>query len=219
MGIEPCCIVNISIPCFCGNLEGRLYYTPETSHTQGLVICPPHPLLAGNMDNNVLLTLAMTMAPLMPVLLFNYQAVGESSRPMPELPLYEYWHYLDANRNYSTVIQETKQVLTWIRRYFADYHLAGYSFGAWIGLQAAPENILSFTAITPPVNEHDFSRLTTMSSPLAIILAENDGLLAETRFPKLPEQSLIKTVRGSDHFFINQEKKLAALLKTFWCRV
>ncbi len=218
MDIEPCCIVDISIPCFCGNLEGRLYYTPESNHSRGLVICPPHPLLAGNIDNNVLLTLAATMVPFMPVLLFNYRAVGESSRPEPDLPLYEYWQSLDANGDYSTVIQETKQVLTWIRRYFPVYHLAGYSFGAWIGLRAAPRDILSFAAITPPVNEHDFSHLTTLASPLTIILAEKDDLLKKARFPNLPEQCLIQTVYGSDHFFINHENKLAALLKAFWCR-
>lgn len=53
---------DISIPCMLGSLEGRLTYREENSGQPGVILCSPHPLLAGNMDNNVVSALAETLA-------------------------------------------------------------------------------------------------------------------------------------------------------------
>ena len=41
------------------------------------------------MDNNVVQAVANRVARIMPVLLFNYPAVGTSTSPRPDLPLFE----------------------------------------------------------------------------------------------------------------------------------
>nr|MBP7518437.1 hypothetical protein [Desulfobulbus sp.] len=68
--------VELCIPGECGQLEGRLLFREETTQGTGAILCPPHPLLAGNMDNNVVQAVARAVAETMPMLLFNYPAVG-----------------------------------------------------------------------------------------------------------------------------------------------
>ncbi|PLX47979.1 MAG: hypothetical protein C0613_12565 [Desulfobulbaceae bacterium] len=208
--------LELAIPCACGQLEGRLFYGDRNQQGPGLIICPPHPLLAGNMENNVLQAIAATMAPAMPVLLFNYRAVGKSSRPRPDLPLYEYWHGLDQNQEYAEVISEVGEVLSWARRYFNFFHLAGYSFGAYVALKAARPDILSYLAITPPLAEHDFSALATLTCPMAFILAEKDGLLEVGGRLPAAERCLVRTIQATDHFFIKREREVAEFAREFW---
>ena len=64
-------MVQLSIPGCCGQLEGRLYYGENSTEGVGTVVCPPHPLLAGNMDNNVIQAVCQAVAGHMPVLTFN----------------------------------------------------------------------------------------------------------------------------------------------------
>lgn len=207
--------LEVAIPCACGELEGRFLYGSEEQQGPGLIICPPHPLLAGNMDNNVVAALAQTMAATMPVLLFNYRAVGKSSRSQPHLPLFEYWHGLDARKEYDAVIYEVGQVMAWSRAYFAEFHLVGYSFGAYIALRALQERVLSYTAITPPLAEHDFSALRNLELPVAVIMAEHDGLLGGGNQDVAENVLFFETIKATDHFFIHKEAEVAALVADF----
>ncbi len=140
---------DISIPCSAGNLEGRLTYREENNEKPGVILCSPHPLLAGNMDNNIIAILVETLAEHFPVLSFNYRGVGKSFKAEPDLPLFEYWDRLDQGNDFSEIITDTEQVIKWSKRFFADFHLVGYSFGSFIGLSALPGSALSFTGITP----------------------------------------------------------------------
>ena len=51
-------VVQLAIPGSYGQLEGRLLYREESENGIGAILCPPHPLLAGNMDNNVVQAVA-----------------------------------------------------------------------------------------------------------------------------------------------------------------
>lgn len=211
-------ILEVTIPGIKGNLEGRLLYSNEsgedTSDT-GMIICPPHPLLAGNLDNNVVQAVAQKMALSMPVLLFNYPAVGKSVKPRPELPLFEYWNELDQGNDYGMVIEEVKQVIAWSAGYFSRLHLVGYSFGAHMALSAISPQALSYSAIAPPLIEYDFTPIRSLAIPACLIMAEDDGLL--TTPAKLPTQENITktTIRGTNHFFLKHEDEVAALMADF----
>ena len=43
--------VELCIPGECGQLEGRLLFREETTQGTGAILCPPHPLLAGNIGH------------------------------------------------------------------------------------------------------------------------------------------------------------------------
>lgn len=203
--------VEVMIPCSIGNLEGRFYYQENHNRKQGVVICPPHPLLAGNMDNNVVQAITLRVCAHIPVLLFNYRAVGKSTHPQPDLPLFEYWNRLDGTGDFQQIIEDTAAVLAWSRKFFQSVNLIGYSFGAYIALEAATDNVCSLTAITPPLTEHDFSHLNSFSKPIFSILAENDTLLEKQGGGHDLTINHI-TVQGTDHFFLGKENEIADIV-------
>jgi alpha/beta superfamily hydrolase len=207
----------LTIPCAIGTLEARLLYTDEASSC-GVIICPPHPLLAGNMDNNVVQTLAKTLARNFPVLVFNYRTVGKSSNPEPDLPLFEYWDRLDRTDDFSAIIEDTQKVLSWSSRLFARHHLVGYSFGAYIAQKIAQKTTTqTVTAITPPLHDHDFSPMTELNMPTTIILAENDDLI-KTDMARPPAHThTVLTIAGTDHFFRSKEQLLARQIAKALC--
>ena len=208
-------VVQLSIPGGSGQLEGRLLFREETTQAAGAIFCPPHPLLAGNMDNNVVQAVANQVARIMPVLLFNYPAVGTSTSPRPDLPLFEVWHRLDQRRDYGPVIEAVRQVIAWSSSYFRCYHLIGYSFGACMALAALTAAALSYTAIAPPLAEEDFSALPTLSLPVCLITAGQEALLAAPgSCPAQPRITLIR-IDGADHFFRNREEVLAGRILQF----
>jgi alpha/beta superfamily hydrolase len=208
-------VVQLAIPGGCGSLEGRLLYRQESSEEMGAIFCPPHPLLAGNMDNNVVRAVAKQVAETMPVLLFNYPAVGKSTSPRPGLPLFEVWNALDQSKDYRSIVEEVQRVIAWSGSYFRCYHLIGYSFGACMALAALTAESLSYTAIAPPLSEEDFSLLPALTLPICLITAEQDALLAHPgRVPSLPHLTHT-TLPGADHFFRHQEEEIARRIVAF----
>lgn len=207
--------VQLTIPGCCGSLEGRLLYGPETTDEIGAILCPPHPLLAGNMDNNVLQAVAGALAQVMPVLLFNYPGVGKSTSPRPAVPLFEVWNTLDQTRDYGAIVDEVRGVIAWSGNYFRRYHLVGYSFGACMALAARTGDILSYTAIAPPLTEEDFSALPNLACPVCLIFAQEDTLLSSQ--PSLPSAAHLSQIAipGADHFFLRKETAVAEQVAAF----
>ena len=209
------CILHVTIPGHCGQLEGQLLYRGEEASGTGLIICPPHPLLAGNLENNVVQAVAKTMAASMPVLLFNYPAVGKSTSPRPDLPLFEYWNALDQRNDYGMISEEVNRVVAWSARYFQWFHLVGYSFGAQLALTAITPQALSYTAIAPPFTASDFDSLQTLPIPICMITAENDSLLPAPALPPGQKNIVHTVISGADHFFLKQEEHIAEQVACF----
>jgi len=213
--IEQLHMVQLAIPGGYGQLEGRLYYGEHGVAGVGAIFCPPHPLLAGNMDNNVIQAVCKELALHMPVLTFNYPAVGKSTSPQPEQPLFEIWNALDQQKEYREIIEAAGQVIRWSRKYFTQYHLVGYSFGACMGLGALTPEALSYSAIAPPLAEEDFSTLTALSLPVCLIGAEKDSIL-KTQIPESCCSRLQRCeVQGADHFFRGHELEVARKIVAF----
>lgn len=207
----------LAIPTPGGPLEGLLLYAEDgMASDTGVLLCPPHPLLAGNLDNNVVRAVASHCAGLgLPVLLFNYRAVGKSFRPEPELPLFEYWHRLDTAGDFNAVIADAKAAQAFSRRYFQQLHLVGYSFGAFIAINLIDQATLSYTAITPPLMEYDFSLLANFAVPGLIIEAAEEALLADNTTFAPSKKIRRHTVMGADHFFLGHEEEVARLTGDF----
>ncbi len=208
-------MVQLSIPGCLGQLEGRLCFGEGSLDGVGVILCPPHPLLAGNMENNVIQAVAEALAPVMPVLLFNYPAVGQSTSPQPGVPLYEVWNALDQNKEYGAIVAEVRAVIKWSTAYFAQYHLVGYSFGACMALAALTEQARSYTAIAPPLAEEDFSALANITLPVCCIGAEKERLLQARSAALSPPHHTNLEIQGADHFFRGREQELAQRLVAF----
>lgn len=217
--VAECHRLAVSIPVPAGMLEGELWYTDENPSQVGVLLCPPHPLLAGNMENNVVQAVAARCAGLgLPVLLFNYRAVGKSFKPEPELPLFEYWLHLDQEGTFASVISDSQAVLAFCRRYFQRVHLIGYSFGAFIALNllaSKAEGPISYTAIAPPLAERDFTRLAGLSLPGLLVSAKEDALLKDRTGLILPPTVQRLMLQDTDHFFLGREEEVAQMVGNF----
>lgn len=208
-------VVQLAIPGSYGQLEGRLLYREETKDGIGAILCPPHPLLAGNMDNNVVQAVANQLAETVPVLLFNYPAVGKSTSPQPHLPLFEVWNALDQSKDYDSIVEEVRRVIAWSGNYFRRHHLIGYSFGACMALAALASEALTYTAIAPPLIEEDFSALPALSLPVCLVMAEKETLLAAPGQQLHRHHITYTNIQDADHFFRDQEGTVARRILDF----
>lgn len=211
------CRLEVRIPCPEGDLAGNLLYDGLEQPGSGVVIFPPHPLLAGNMENNVVEAVAgRCVEKRLTVLLFNYRAVGTSFNPRPELPLFEFWNDLDNRRDFSQIIADCRSVMSYSRRFMKSVGLVGYSFGAFLASQCIDESVSCFAAIAPPLAEHDFSCLGRTAIPTMLLHAGEDSLLGSGITKKSAAISEL-SVADTDHFFLGREDEVAVLLAEFLC--
>jgi len=98
---------------------------------------------------------------------------------------------------------------------------AGFSFGAWIGLQWAPgdPDVERFIALGLAAEDRAFDFLDRVPWPLAIVQGERDqygspAALAElTRKWERTGRVTVKIIRGADHFFTGKLAELKQALE------
>ena len=97
--------------------------------------------------------------------------------------------------------------------------IAGFSFGAWIGMQLLmrrPE-FDGFVVVSPPANLYDFTFLAPCPSSGLIIQGDKDDLVSEPAVAKLAEKISkqrglaidYRVVPGANHFFADQQDIIA----------
>jgi alpha/beta superfamily hydrolase len=120
-------------------------------------------------------------------------------------------------------LSDAAAALDWVQSLHPDSKscwVAGYSFGAWIGMQLLmrrPE-IEGFISIAPQPNIYDFSFLAPCPSSGLIIHGDADKVAppkdVQTLVDKLHTQKGItitqKTLKGANHFFTGVEDVLLA---------
>ena len=103
--------------------------------------------------------------------------------------------------------------------------VAGFSFGAWIGMQLLmrrPE-IHGFISVALPANMYDFSFLAPCPSSGLIVHGENDTLVPQDSVrklvQKLSQQRGIKidleVIPGADHFFSGHLRELGGAVERY----
>jgi alpha/beta superfamily hydrolase len=103
--------------------------------------------------------------------------------------------------------------------------VAGFSFGAWIGMQLLmrrPE-VQGFISLALPANMYDFSFLAPCPSSGLIVHGEKDALVptdsVERLVQKLHQQRGIKidleVIQGADHFFNSCQEQLEAAIESY----
>jgi alpha/beta superfamily hydrolase len=103
--------------------------------------------------------------------------------------------------------------------------VAGFSFGAWIGMQLLmrrPE-INGFISVAPPANMYDFSFLAPCPSSGLIINGDADRIVPNEEVEKLSNKLKAQkgitithtTVPGANHFFESKMEVLVAEVKEY----
>jgi len=132
------------------------------------VVCHPHPLEGGTMNNKVVTTLARTFQKLgMSTLRFNFRGVGNSAG--------EFAHS-------EGEVEDCLAVLRWLSHASPQQTvwLAGFSFGAFIAARAAIEwpATQQLILVAPAVNHQDYTRLPTMPCRWLVVQGEQDEVVS-----------------------------------------
>ncbi|MGH7088058.1 MAG: alpha/beta hydrolase, partial [Stellaceae bacterium] len=118
--------------------------------------------------------------------------------------------------------------LDWLQTYnpnASSCWVAGFSFGAWIGLQLLmrrPE-IDSFIAVAPPANMLDFGFLAPCPASGLIIQGDQDQLVAADSVARLANKLArqrdirvsLAVIPGADHFFQNHLDQLGTAVDRY----
>ena len=159
------------------------------------VVCHPHPLFGGTMHNKVIYQTAKSLdARGIPVLRFNFRGAGLSAgvhdRGLGER-------------------DDVRAALNFLASEFpgVPLMLAGFSFGAWVGMRVGCEDprVSHLIGLGIPVNSSDFSFLRQCTKPKLFVHGGNDehGAIEKVKalIPTLSGNSHLVVVKGVDHFF------------------
>jgi len=196
-----------------GRLEGR-YYHGSGSNPPLALILHPHPLHGGTMNNKLVYNAYHMFARRgFSILRFNFRGVGRSQGA------FDHGH---------GELRDAASALDWMQMHNPNSGtcwVAGFSFGAWIGMQLLmrrPE-IHGFISVSLPANTYDFTFLAPCPSSGLIVHGENDTLVpteAVSRLVlKLSQQRGIKIdleqIPGADHFFSHHLEELDAVMAAY----
>ncbi len=201
----------VSFPCGELSLEGT-YYLPEgTGAFPGVVLCHPHPLFGGSMDNNVIysVTKALTEKSIA-VLTFNFRGVGGSQG--------KYGGGLEEQDDVTSAIDYLSSRLDTDK---GRVGLAGYSFGAMMALPVAiaDKRVKALALISMPPGPEQISQLKDCFTPKLLISGTNDTVVpvekARLMAREAGEPKETEIIQGADHIWWGYEEVLAEKVTEF----
>lgn len=191
-----------------GRLEGR-YQRGRGENPPLALVLHPHPLFGGSMNNRAVYELYnMFLRRGFSVLRFNFRGVGRS--------VGEYDQGQGELADAATALDFLQQLnpnapYAWV---------AGFSFGAWIGMQLLmrrPE-IAGFISVSASANLFDFTFLAPCPSSGVVIHGELDKVCPPDETKTMVERTRtqkgrkieFQVIPGADHFFESEMDALIA---------
>jgi alpha/beta superfamily hydrolase len=197
-----------------GRLEALLNQGVETA-THAALVCHPHPLHGGAFHNKVVFhTMKALNSFGFPVLRFNFRGAGMSH---------------GTHDNGRGEVDDVRCALDWLD---AEFHLpmivAGFSFGAAVGLRAAcpdvrVESVIGLGLPLLPTDDrsYDLDYLRTCDKPKLLISGTRDQFGPRTRLEQsaqsLPEPKKLVLIEAADHFFEGRLKEMRETIE-IWVR-
>ncbi|MCF8496672.1 MAG: alpha/beta hydrolase [Alphaproteobacteria bacterium] len=182
-----------------GRLEGR-YSHAKTKNAPLALILHPNPEYGGTMNNKITYMMHQAFATRgFSTLRFNFRGVGRSQG------LFD---------NGEGELSDAASALDWMQELNPNapfVWIAGFSFGAWIGMQLLmrrPE-IEGFISISPPANTEDFTFLAPCPTSGLIVQGGRDDVVAEQSVADLVERLYqqkgiridYRVIEEANHFF------------------
>lgn len=177
---------------------------PENTVQRVALVCHPHPQYGGTMHNSVVYHVAKALRERgLAVLRFNFRGVGRS----------EGTH--DLGRGEQDDVRAALDAL--LARYpNCPCWLAGYSFGAWVGLRVGIDDprVDGLLAVGMPVNSLDFGDLERCGKRLAVVQGGGDEhgseLTLRAVIGGLTCPAHLEVIEGAGHFFSDRLEELRA---------
>ena len=187
------------------NFEGVLAQPEgDSGPFPGVVVCHPHPLFGGNMDNNVVLKLAYSLVEQgFATLRFNFRGVGNSEG-----------EHTKGELEYQEVLAALKLMKAWPGVNGRKLGLVGYSFGSSVILGKADlyKKVSAIALISPPLRALESSPLKKSKRPTFIISGDRDKLVAseqlEPALDSFAQRPDCRIVAGADHSWNGFEDEL-----------
>lgn len=174
----------------------------------GVVICHPHPVYGGSMNNNVVDAIEKGFSLSgFTTLKFNFRGVGRSGG-----------HYDEGNGEVDDLIACCNFLKARLNDN-ARVILAGYSFGAWICSKAAAKinDIDAIFLVAYPFSFYETTELKKINKKIYFVGGEHDDISpldALLRFYKgFPEVEKYLKVISTDHFYGGKEQEITEFIK------
>lgn len=185
------------------------------SRKQGGILCHPHPLHGGSMNNNVLFAAEQALNEMeISTLRFNFRGVGRSTGRH------------GGGREEAIDVKAACDFLR-KRNPGTKIHVIAYSFGSFAFLHAVSVNLRVDTCVlvAPPLLAMDFSNLVLPEIPTAIVVGDRDEYcpldhlsswidrqIGSDTVPDFQQTILSDT----NHFFMGKEDALMDAIRTFY---
>lgn len=189
------------------SLEGLMHVTEGSE--RAVVLCHPHPLYGGQMQNNVLQALVDGYVDAgFDTLRFNFRGVGNSEG-----------RHGDGLDELMDVIGAVEFLLDQTEA--SRIAVVGYSFGAAVGLKAGmmDERVHALVGVALPVDMMDCSFLVRSEKPKFLVTGDRDTFAPLEAFAELyedlqdPREMLL--IKGADHFYLGHETRAASACVQF----
>ena len=204
--------VSVTIAGPAGSLEGRLHLPDDGRPSAGVVVCHPHPLMGGDMNNNVVMGVCHKLVGSgVAVLRFNFRGVGASAGTH------------DEGRG---EVEDALAALGFLAsRPEVDgkpVGLVGYSFGAGVAMRAGfcsdLAGALSVIGRARVDTEVELARRPSL--PVQFVIAERDRQMAPEHAERLGAELSVPpemhVIAGADHFFVGREREVGSIVAAFF---
>jgi len=196
-------------------LEGVLAVPEGAGPFPAVIVCHPHPLYGGSMDNNVVNNLSETLTrAALASFKFNFRGVGGSQGEF------------DQGIGEQEDVEAAISFIDTIKAVDSDrIGLAGYSAGAGFAFPVGfnDNRIKALAAVSPPLSMFDFDFLKSCPKPKLLISGSRDELISIDQLlefcQNLPEPKECESIGGADHFWWGYESFLAAKVTAFFTKV
>ena len=178
----------------------------------GVVVCHPHPLFGGNMDNSLVLGLCQSLVREgFMTFRFNFRGVGKSEG-----------EFTKGEKEYEDVKAALSLLRDWPGVNRRKVGLVGYSFGAAMILTGIStfRGAGAFMLVSPPPSAFDVPKLEKDRRPKLLVTGDRDRLASydsiRDKAGALGGDVQVSLVRGADHSWKGHEAEAGDLAARFF---
>ena len=187
-------------------LEGVLTLPEELPPPYpAIVVCHPHPMLGGDMDNPVVTSICRAAGEMgIAALRFNFRGVEGSEG-----------EFTNGDKEHDDVKAALNVVRRWPGIDGKRIALAGYSFGAGVILRGLRhfKRARSLALIAPPLSSLEGSRIVKDKRPKLFVVGQNDRLASSVELQRaldgMREPLQFREIAGGDHSLTGYEWDVA----------